>query len=130
VYVDEAAAVFVRTSGNEAALARATAIRGEWDARTAAWLSRPAKKWPYPAGRIEGTRAYGRFLGKIGRTEEAVQAYLTLANLNISEDEEVERRLLVARYYAASGRTTETIEQVNRILEIDPENAAARALLR
>jgi tetratricopeptide (TPR) repeat protein len=129
VYVDEVAAVFVRKQGNDAAIARAAAIRSDWDARTNAWLSRPARRWPYPAGRIEGTRAYGRFLGRIGRTEDAVAAYLRLVDLNISTGEEVDRRLLIARYYASTGRLSEASEQARRILAIDPSNADAQSLL-
>jgi tetratricopeptide (TPR) repeat protein len=129
VYVDEVAAVFVRRQGNDAALARAATIRGEWDARTEAWLSRPAQRWPYPAGRIEGTRAYARFLGRIGRTDAAVAAYLRLVDLNIPTDEEVDRRLLIGQYYASTGRLAEASEQARRILAIDPSNADAKALI-
>jgi hypothetical protein len=129
VYVDETAAVFVRRSGNDAALARASAIRPEWDARTDAWLSRPSRRWPYPAGRIEGTRAYARLLGSLGHIDAAVAAYRRLVELNISSAEEVEHRVLLARYFAGSDRTSEALEQVARILEIDPSNAEARAMI-
>jgi tetratricopeptide (TPR) repeat protein len=129
VYVDEVAAIFVRKQGNGAAIERAAAIRPEWDAKTSAWISRPARKWPYPAGRIEGTRAYARFLGSIGRHEEAVNAYLRLADLNISQDEEVEWRLLAARYYASTSRLQQASEQARKILAIDPSNADAQSLL-
>jgi hypothetical protein len=129
VYVDEVAAVFVRTQGNGAALERAASIRGEWDAKTEAWVSRPTHKWPYPAGRIEGTRAYARFLGSIGQTETAVNAYLRLVDLNISQDEEVQWRLLIARYYASTARLPQASEQARRILAIDPSNTDAQSLL-
>jgi hypothetical protein len=129
VYVDEVAAVFVRTKGNDAAIARAAAIRGEWNARTDAWLSRPIQRWPYPAGRIEGTRAYARFMATIGLTEPAVAAYLRLVELNIPEKEEVERRLLIARYFAGAGRAPQAQEQARRVLEIDPSNAEAQRIL-
>lgn len=129
VYVDEDAVIFVRTQGNAAALERAAAIRSEWDAKTEAWITRPTRKWPYPAGRIEGTRAYARFLGSIGRTEDAVNAYLRLVELNISQDEEVEWRLLIARYYAATSRLPQASEQARKILAIDPSNTDAQALL-
>jgi hypothetical protein len=129
VYVDEVAAIFVRTKDNGAALERAASIRGEWDAKTEAWVSRPARKWPYPAGRIEGTRSYARFLGTIGQTEAAVNAYSRLVDLNISRDEEVQWRLLIARYYASTSRLPQASEQARRILAIDPSNADAQALL-
>jgi hypothetical protein len=129
VYVDEVAAVFVRTKGNDAALARAASIRPEWNAKTDAWLSRPAQKWPYPAGRIEGTRAYARFLATVGLAEPAVAAYLRLVELNISDSEEVERRLLIAHYFASTGHQPQAQEQAHRILAIDPSNAEAQKLL-
>lgn len=129
VYVDEVAAIFVRKQGNGEALARAAAIRSEWDAKTEAWVSRPARQWPYPAGRIEGTRAYARFLGSIGQTEAAVNAYSRLVELNISPDEQVQWRLLMGRYYAATGRLPQAAEQARRILAIDPSNADAQTLL-
>jgi len=129
VYVDEVAAVFVRSKGNEAAIARASSLRAEWNARTDAWLSRPPRKWPYPAGRIEGTRAYARFMATIGLSEPAVAAYLRLVDLNISEKEEVERRLLIARFFAAGGHMPQAQEQARRILQIDSSNSEARNLL-
>ena len=129
VYVDEVAAVFVRTKGNDAALARAAAIRAEWNAKTDAWLSRPPQKWPYPAGRIEGTRAYARFLATVGLAEPAVAAYLKLVELNISDKEEVERRLLIGRYFASTGHVPQAQEQAHKILAIDPSNAEAQKLL-
>lgn len=129
VYVDEVAAVFVRTKNNDAAIARASAIRTEWNARTDAWLSRPIQKWPYPAGRIEGTRAYARFLATVGLNEPAVAAYLRLVDLNISSKEEVERRLLIARYFKSTGHIPQAQEQAHAILAIDPANAEAQRLL-
>lgn len=129
VYIDEVAAVFVRTKGNDAALARASAIRAEWNARTDEWLSRPVQKWPYPAGRIEGTRAYARFLATVGLGEPAVAAYLRLVDLNIPAKEEVERRVLIARYFASTGHLSQAQEQAHKILAIDPSNAEAQKLL-
>jgi hypothetical protein len=129
VYVDEVAAVFVRTQGNEAAIRRAAEIQSEWDAKTNEWLTRPSQKWPYPAGRIEGTRAYARVLATIGRAEPAIKAYQRLLELGISSKEEVER-LLLARYFAGKGRRSEAEEQVRLILAIDPGNAEARGVLR
>ena len=130
VYADEVAAVFVRTQGNEAVLAHAASIRAEWDAKTDAWLSRPIASWRYPAGRIEGTRAYARFMSTIGRAEPAIAAYLKLFELGISRSEEVMRRLLVARYFASTGRTSEAREQARRVLALDPQNTEAARLLR
>ncbi len=129
VYSDEVAAVFVRTSGNDAALARAAALRPEWDARTDAWLARPAVKWPYPAGRIEGTRALARFRATVGLLEPAVTAYLKLVDLGIPSREEIEDRLLLARYFAKTGRLDQAREQALRILAIDPGQAEARKLV-
>ena len=130
VYADEVAVIFVRTQGNDATLARAAAIRPEWDAQTEAWLSRPSDSWRYPAGRIEGTRAYARMLATIGRAEPAIAAYLKLFELGIPEKEEVERRLLVARYYASRGRTDEARAQVQKILAVDPGNAEAQQVIK
>jgi len=128
VYSDEAAAVFVRTAGNDAAIARAAARRPEFDARTDAWLARPPARWPYPAGRIEGTRALARFRATIDQLEPAVAAYLTLVELGIPSGEEIEDRLLLARYFAKTGRPDRAREQALRILAIDPGQAEARRL--
>jgi tetratricopeptide (TPR) repeat protein len=127
VYVDEVAAVFVRTQGNDAAIARAASVRAAWSERTEAWLSRPAPKF-YSAGRVEGTRAYARVLATIGLAEPAITAYSKLFELGIPAREEVERRLLVMRYLAAHGRSAEAQEQARRILALAPDNAEARAL--
>ena len=97
--------------------------------RTEAWLSRPVHKWPYPAGRIEGTRAYARFMATIGLSEPAVAAYLRLVDLNISEKEEIERRMLIARYFASAGHIPQAQEQAHKILAIDPSNAEAQRIL-
>jgi hypothetical protein len=129
VYSDEVAAIFVRTAGNDAALARAAALRPAWDARTDAWLARPAAKWPYPAGRIEGTRALARFRATVGLLEPAVAAYLKLVELGIPSSEEIEDRLLLARYFAKTGRIDRAREQALRILAIDPGQAEARRLV-
>ncbi len=130
VYFDEVAAIFVRTEGNGAALARAAAIRADWDARTDAWLSRPATTRPYPAGRIEGTRALARFRATIGSLEPAVTAYLKLVDLGIPAGEEIDDRLLLARYFAKTGRVDLAREQARRILAIDPAQSEARTLLQ
>ena len=128
---EAARGVATHTSGNHgAALARAAALRPEWNARTEAWLSAPAKRWPYPAGRVEGTRAYARFLATVGSAEPAVRAYLKLLELGIVADDEVQVRLLLARHFAATGRTAEAQEQARRILAFNPEQPEARALLR
>ena len=130
VYADEVAVIFVRTQGNEAAIARAASLRPAYDAETEQWLSRPIGSWQYPAGRIEGTRAYARMLATIGRPEPAIAAYLKLFELGIPPKEEVDRRLLVARYFASRGRVTEAREQIEKILAIDPGNADARQVLK
>jgi hypothetical protein len=130
VYADEVAAIFVRTQGNTAALARAASLRHDWDERTAAWLSRPAARWPYPAGRVEGTRALARFLATVGSNELAVTVYLKLLELGIAADEEVDVRLLLARHFASTGQRALAQEQARRILAINPENAEARRWLQ
>jgi hypothetical protein len=130
VYADEVAAIFVRTQGNDAALARAASMRPQWSEQTDAWLARPVERWPYPAGRVEATRALARFLATIGSNEQAVTTYQKLLELGISRAEEVERRLLLARYFASTGRRAEAQEQARLILAIDPDNAEARKLLQ
>ena len=40
------------------------------------------------------------------------------------------RRLLVARYFASTGRTSEASEQARRVLALDPQNTEAARLLR
>jgi len=130
VYADEVAAIFVRRQGNAAALARATALGPQWNEQTAAWLSRPVERWPYPAGRVQGTRALARFLATVGSYEPAVAAYLKLLELGVAVDEEVDVRLLLARHFASTGRLAQAQEQARRILELNPGNAEAQQLLR
>lgn len=129
VYIDEVAAIFVRTEGNAAAIARANAIRPEWDARTDAWLNRPiTSSWHYPSGRVEGTRAYARALATVGRAEPAIATYLKLVELGIPASEEIDRRLMLARYFSGRGRVTEAQEQARKVLALDPQNAEALKL--
>ena len=130
VYVDEVAAIFVRTRGNATAIARAAALRPEWDAKTAAWLAQPSARWPYPAGRVDGTRAYARFMATIGRAQPSVEAYLKLLDLGLRGSEEIEIRLRLARYFASTGRRAEAQDQARRVLAIDPANAEALRLAR
>ena len=129
VYADEVAAVFVRTRGNEAALARAAAINERWNARTREWLERPAAKWPYPAGRAEGLRAFARLLATVNDADGATEAYTKLLELGIPSSDEIDVRLILARRFAATGRIEEAKEQSRRILAIDPRNAEAQKLL-
>ena len=131
VYADEVVAIFVRTLGNDDAIARSATLRGEWDARTQAWLTRPVTRgWPYPSGRVVGTRAYARFVATIGQAEASIAAYRTLIELGLRPAEEIERRLLLARYFASHGRPVEAQEQARSILAIDPHHAEALSLSR
>jgi hypothetical protein len=109
-----------RLEAEFAALARATSIRAAWNSRTGAWLARPAPRF-YAAGRVEGT---------IGFNEPAVTAYLKLFELGIPASEEIDRRLLVARYFASRGRLPQAQEQTRRILAIAPDNAEAQQMVR
>jgi hypothetical protein len=130
VYGDEVAAVFLRAGGNDDAAQRAAAQRDAWNARTAAWLARPAVARPYPAGRIEGTRAYARFLATVGFAEPAIEAYKVLVQLGITKAEEVDVRLRLARYFVNRERLAEAREQTQRILALDPANRDVAGLLR
>jgi hypothetical protein len=130
VYADEVAAVFVKAVGNEAALARAAAMNNRWNQATLAWLSRPVPAWPYPAGRVEGTRSFARLLVTIGDPAAAVDIYNRLLELRIRADEEVDVRLLLARRFAATGQGEMAREQAKRILAISPSNLEAQRLLQ
>jgi hypothetical protein len=129
VYADEVAAVFVRARGNEPALARAAAMNDTWNQATRAWLDRPAPRWQYPAGRVEGTRSFARLLATVGDAEGAVDAYTKLLALHIPTDQEVEVRLILARRFSTTGRGELAREQARRILTIAPENLEAQRLL-
>ena len=118
----------VRTRGNDAALARAASMRDRWDRATLDWLSRPIAGWPYPAGRVEGTRAFARFLATVRSDESAVMVYTKLLELGISAQDEIDVRLLLLRPFVATGRLEQAREQSRRILAIDPHNAEARTL--
>jgi hypothetical protein len=129
VYADEVAAIFVRARGNEEALARAAAMNDRWNQATQAWLTRPIPEGRYPAGRVEGTRAFARFLVTIGDPQAAVDVYNELLKLHIPTDEEVDVRLLLARRFAATGQAELAREQAKRILAIAPSNLEAQRLL-
>jgi hypothetical protein len=78
---------------------------------------------------VEATRAYARALATVGRAEPAIKAYLKLVELGIPAAEEIERRLMLARYFAGRSRTTEAQEQARRILVVDPQNSEALRLV-
>jgi hypothetical protein len=130
VYADEVAAVFVRAKGNEAALARASALTPRWNEATRAWLARPVGGWPYPAGRVEGTRAFARLLATLGDADGATEAYQFLLTLGIRSDDEVDVRLILARRFAGTGRMEQARDQARRVLAIAPANVEAQNLLR
>jgi hypothetical protein len=130
VYADEVAAIFVRTQGNDAALARAASLRDQWSKRTDDWLSRPVGPWRYSAGRVEGTRSLARFYATVGSAEPAVSAYLKLLELGIPTAEELDVRLRLARRFASTSRLDQAREQARRILVIDRGNLEAQRLLQ
>lgn len=130
VYGDEVAAIFVRAATHSDAIARAAALRPRFDAETAAWLAAPVARWPYPAGRVEGLRAYARFLATIGQADQAVAAYQKYLELGVPTRDEIEVRLLLARFFTNRGRLPEAREQLSRILAADPSNPDAIALMR
>ena len=130
VYVDEVAVIFVRTQGNDAALARAGALRPQWDAQTADWLAAPVAKWSYPAGRVEAMRAYARVLATTGRADAAVAAYMKFLELGAPAADEIDVRLLLARFFTSRGRQQEARDQAYRILAIDAHHAQALALVQ
>ena len=55
---------------------------------------------------------------------------LKLLELGVAVDEEVDVRLLLARYFASTGRIAQAQEQARRILELNPGNAEAQQLVR
>jgi hypothetical protein len=130
VYADEVAAVFVRAQGNDEALARAASMNDRWNRQTRAWLARPIPKWRYPAGRVEGTRSFARLLATIGDPESAADVYSNLLQLHVATDEEIDVRLLLARRFAATGRSELAREQAKSILAIAPSNLEAQRLLQ
>ncbi len=130
VYADEVAAVFVRVRGNGQALARADAIQERYNRATAAWLDRPVPAWGWPAGRIEGTRAFARLLATIGDAEGAAEQFSRLLELGLSTGEEIDVRLRLARHFLGTGRGDRGREELRRILAIDPGNREAGELLR
>jgi len=130
VYADEVAAVFVRAAGNEALLARAAGLTPRWNDATRAWLSRPVPRWPYPAGRVEGTRAFARLLATLGDAEGAVEAYRKVLELDVPAADEIDVRLILARRFAGTGRLDEARDQARRVLVLAPGNLEARQLLR
>ncbi len=101
-----------------------------WNRATRAWLDRPVPRFGYPAGRVEGTRSFARLLATVGDAEGAVDAYTKLLALGIPSDEELEVRLILARRFAATGRSGLAREQAERILEIAPGHLEAQGLLR
>lgn len=130
VYADEVAAVFVRAKGNEATLARAASMTARWNEATRAWLTRPVGGWPYPAGRVEGTRVFARLLATLGDADGATEAYEILLTLGIPHADEIDVRLILARRFAGTGRMEQARDQARRVLAIAPTNLEAQNLLR
>jgi hypothetical protein len=130
VYGDEVAAIFVRTAGHGDVIQRALSLRPEWDALTVAWQSKPAARWPYPAGRAEALRAYARYQATVGKADESIAAYQQFLALGVPASDEVAVRLQLARFYTNRGRLPEAREQLSRVLAIDPSNTDALALMR
>jgi hypothetical protein len=130
VYADEVAAVFVRAQGNEQAIARAVSLSDRYNRATRAWLERPIPKIHFPGGRIEGTRSFARLLATIGDGDGAAEQYSRLFELGIPEPEEIEIRLLMAKYFSESGRADRAKKELERILTIDPGNRDAQERLR
>ena len=130
VYADESAAVLVRRSGHEAALARADALQESWNARTRSWLTRPVPRHTFDAGRVEGTRAFARLLAVLGDADGSVEEYHRLIGMGITRREERDVRLSLARYFSQAGRRQELEQEAARVIEIDPGNAEAKTLLR
>ncbi|MBZ5639891.1 MAG: hypothetical protein LAO51_14185 [Acidobacteriia bacterium] len=130
VYADEVAAVFVRAKGNEQAIARAVSLSDRYNRATRAWLERPIPKIHFPGGRIEGTRSFARLLATIGDGDGAAEQYSRLFELGIPEPEEIETRLLMAKYFSESGRADRAKKELERILTMDPGNREAQERLR
>ena len=105
-------------------------MNDRWNEATRAWLFRPVPGWGYPAGRVEGTRSFARLLATIGDPEGAVEVYTKLLELPIASEDEIEVRLLLARRFAATGRSAMAREQAQRILTLAPSNLEAQGLLR
>ena len=120
----------MRAAGNEAVLARAAGLTQRWNEATRAWLSRPVPRWPYPAGRVEGTRAFARILATFGDAEGAVDAYRKVLELNLPAADEIDVRLILARRFAGTGRLDEAREQARRVLALAPGNLEAQQLLQ
>jgi hypothetical protein len=129
VYADEVAAVFVRGRGNEQVLARVASMNDRWNQATGAWLERPVPRWPYPAGRVEGTRAFARLLVTLDDPEGAVGIYEKLLALGVMADEEIDIRLRLAKRFAVTGRTERAHEEARRVLALAPSNLEAQKLL-
>lgn len=107
VYADEVAVIFVRRTGNDDAIARAESAQDPWNAKTRAWLERPAPRWVYPAGRVEGTRSFAGLLAVLGDDEGSAEAFKRLIRLGIPRAEEADLRLRLAKFYRSAGREAE-----------------------
>ena len=129
VYADEVAVVFVRSRGNEAAIARADAIQERFNRETRAWLDRPIPRWRFLPGRVEGTRAFARLLATLGDDEGSAEQFLRLIALGIRREEEADIRLRLAKLYRNTGRAEQSRKELDRVLELAPDNAEARELL-
>jgi hypothetical protein len=130
VYADEVAVVFVRVRGNEAAIARADGLQERWNRETGAWLSRPIPRGRFLAGRVEGTRAWARRRATIGDAEGSAEQYARLIQLGIPAAEEADIRLRLAKLYRSTGRAEQSRRELDRVLEISPDNREAQEMIR
>ena len=129
VYADEVAVVFVRARGNEQVIARAGPIADRWNQATREWIERPVPKGRYPAGRVEGTRAFARLLATIGDPEGAAEQFTRVLELGVPVAEEIDIRLRLARFFAATGRAERARAELTRVLALAPDNREAREML-
>lgn len=128
VYADESAAIFVRAKGNDEAIARAMALQETWNGKTHDWLERPIDTWRFHPGRVDGTRAFARLLATMREDEASAEQYERLLGMGIPTAEEAEVRVLLARHYKAAGQADRARGEIDRVLQISPDNAEARAM--
>ena len=120
VYHDEVAVIFVRSRGNEAAIAGAREIYPLWHEKVSAALRRPTPRWQWPIERATALHSYAGLLSSIGQVDEAVKFYEALLEFRPRPYQESAARHYLGVYLARQGQRDQALAHLERAAELDP----------
>jgi tetratricopeptide (TPR) repeat protein len=121
VYFDDTVLVFVRRTGNEDAIGRATIAFGAARAWNEELLASPVSSWQWPVARARALEMYGAVLDLMGKPDQAVAYYTRFLDLRPPLQEEAGVDLCIAQYHADRGDMALARTYLQRAAEADPE---------